>query len=652
MNLRFLFAALVRSPLRTAVTFALLIAVSFAFISRGAEYYQTKNLLLRTESEYTAVGTLVAAESKIAETSGLESAEYDDIGGYFAGGLETAKYYSPISDEAAELIHSSKYVKDVETRHVAGGFSDEYETVMEQPYSGDTLMLDAAVVIAECHTTMPSAEELLEGTDLYSPNTEIDIPSYVYYSIEKVLAGDGELYPLGDPPLDDEGVLTRWIGYTTPFWDREAEIYSRFKEGHRYILALKGIGTFKGTDIAQVICGGVWHDTTEVTYPLVDLTLMEEEKGAPLTEEDYAFVLEDRFTRITRDNHKKEDLVYTSDMSKLQGFHDGTLYIASGRMITPEDDGDVCVINAEFAERNGFSVGDKITFDVDPNTGACCGEVLAREVYDPNPRNVGAEYTSYDLERVEKTYEVIGIWTQDPREGYTFHSGTEDLSWYTDTDPNSPLISSRNTVFVPAGTYPWSDEEVPAQRLPSTFTFTLKHPGDMRKIEEELSDKLAELGYILQIDDEGYSRMAEGFKTMKAGALISFLSMALAMLLSLALIVYLFIMRRKSEYAIMRALGVPETRAGASLLVGLTALGVVSAAVGCLLSFLTMRGFAARLAAALAEMKGEAVTVTVSVLPILAFGVATVVLLLLGAVYGLHRIGSKPPLSLLQNGKK
>ena len=648
MNLRFSFAALVRSPLRTAVTFALLIAVSFAFISRGAEYYQTKNLLLSTESEYTAVGTLVAAESKIAETSGLEDAEYD-IGGYFAGGLETAKYYSPISDEAAELIRSSRYVKNVETRHVAGGFSDEHETVMEQPYSDEALRLDAAVVIAECHTTMPSAEELLEGTDFYSPNTEIDIPHYVYYSIENVLAGDGELYPLGDPPLDEGGMPSRWIGYTTPFWDREAEIYSLFKEGHRYILALQGIGNFKGTDIAQVICGGgTWHDTTEVAYPLVDLTLMEEEKGAPLTEEDYAFVLEDRFTQVTRDNHKKEDLVYTSDMSKLQGFHDGTLYLASGRMITPEDDGDVCVINAEYAERNNISLGDKVTFDVDPNTGACCGEVLAREVYDPYPVNVGAEYTHYDLERVEKTYEVIGIWTQDPREGYTFHSGAEDLSWYTDADPNSPLISARNTVFVPAGTYPWSDEEVPAQRLPSTFTFTLKHPGDMRKMEEELSDKLAELGYILQIDDEGYSRMAEGFKTMKTGALISFLSMALAMLLSLALIVYLFIMRRKSEYAIMRALGVPETRAGASLLVGLTALGVVSAAAGCLLSFLTMRGFAARLAAALAEMKGE----TVSVLPILAFGVATVVLLLLGAVYGLHRIGSKPPLSLLQNGKK
>lgn len=639
MSFRSSILTLFRSPIKTLITFLLLAITAFAFVSRGMEYAATERTIAEVERSYTAVGTMALTEQGFADFRASRGNEIADQVAksfqqtYGENYMDWLQFRGGIDPEAIELVFSSKYVEAYELRHTAGGItSEDYQNATERPvdYQLFDHWLDNAIVIATCLSDCQ--------TDMLN--------SQVYYRVEELLAGDEALYPVGVTPkfyISESGLAVPeplveakyTFSIIAPVSGGDTEIYHKLIAGHHYLMFL--CPTYASRNQNESHIGGNMGGFFDYGFParLIDLTLLEEEKGEPITYEDYAFVMESRIGQILKTNQYTQELVYTSDMSLLPRFHDGSIYITEGRMITPSDNGYVCVINADYAARNGISLGDSIEFSVEPNTMVYGGEISARDVYMPVEPYFDAERTEYDFTPETRGYEVVGIWTTALREN---------------TIEPDALVYALNTVFVPESTYPWA-EEVEPLNFPQAISFRLKNPGDADRMQHELGPRLEEMGYRLIIDDMGYSALSQTFGTMRQSAVIGFAAMTAALLLSLVLITYLFVIRRKGEYAIMRALGVPARRCGASLLAGLLVLSTAAVAVGCAVSFAMMRGIAIKLATAMAEITGASASISFSPFMIAALGGGVLALVLIFAAAGLRRIGRKSPLSLLQGGK-
>ena len=126
MGAKFSLRVLLRSPIKTFVTFLLLAAVSAAFVGRGAEFVTTFRAVGSAEGYYVAGGTIRATQ--------------ENYEGYELYSPEFFPEFMPLTQEAVDLVRSSKYVEWSEVRRTAGGrTSDEYFDVAEQPlYEADT----------------------------------------------------------------------------------------------------------------------------------------------------------------------------------------------------------------------------------------------------------------------------------------------------------------------------------------------------------------------------------------------------------------------------------------------------------------------------------------------------------------------------------
>ena len=621
MRPRLSMITLFRSPMKTLVTFVLLLATSFAFVSRGAEYAATVREIDRAEAEYTAVGTVQRTTNSyydFMDAAGMGSAEYIEC-------QSTAVL--PIGRDVPGIIEASPYVARSEIRQVSGGFSEELTNVVEQPLSAlpdysdwswfwtkKTFEMDSCFVIAR-------------------PNSEnyFAVPSF---TVDDVLIAA------------DDSVIH--VGQTISVWEKEigsdkelqSRLFGDLAVADRYLLALNTELDSEKSDFKVIIdyvdCPVVNLSRLERDYGVTDYVsaLREPEKyGIPTVSSDGTPVISTLdCMRILYHNFHTSEVVYTSDMSLIHKFKSGDMYISDGRALEVGETADVCIVGADFAALNGLAVGDTVTLDLTADTLTHSGKVFAREAPYPASPDVFGEYrlTERGLPDVQKAFEIVGIWTDG-------HFDVED-----------PYTYALNTIFVPASCCPWVGQIEPAP-LPSTFSFELEHPGDMALIQDELGDKLAAMGYELVIDDEGYAAAKPSFDFMKLSSLIGFVGMALALLLSLILITYLFIIRKKHDYAIMRALGTPVPRANASLLVGLFALALAAVLLGTALAVLATSGFAADLSSQIGEVTGGEVAATLPGWTFGAFGAGTLALLLVFAWVGLVRIGRIPPLALLQN---
>ena len=108
---------LLRSPIKTFLSLLLLVAVSFAFVGRGAEYAATSGEINRAESSnYRTVGYIRATTKQL----------FSALDGYFGDGFsnQNSSYSDgvpresvPITPEAVELAAGSRYIDTVERRH-------------------------------------------------------------------------------------------------------------------------------------------------------------------------------------------------------------------------------------------------------------------------------------------------------------------------------------------------------------------------------------------------------------------------------------------------------------------------------------------------------------------------------------------------------
>ena len=638
---------IIRTPIKSVITLLLLTATTFAFVSRGVEYVATVQQIRTAEASYFATGTaertLDSYESEMYQRLGEEI--YTLESGNYLG--RTSRAILPMEQEVVDTLLSSEYIEKAEVRFVSGGTHRDYWSVMEQPLT-DICNYD-------------------EWTDNFNPIGTFSMydAAYIFYAdsvyeyliglhgsiAEVLLAYPKSIYAAPDltVPFPQRQAANIFDYYYNWRNSSEAEHNSYWEtilhstEKGDFFLVFGTPGTFGTTNqnhARDTIC--------VVEYPIINLSRIEREYG----ETDVFTILSDPEAygclpyrpssrgelipnleyaeRVYRNLHTSE-VVYTSNMNLIHKFKSGNLFIQDGRPLDENEQSEVCVIGADFAELNGLSVGDSITLDLCADTMIHSGKVFGRETPYPTDRDVVSEnqLTERGLPNVTKTFEIVGIWS--------------DAAF----DVEDPYTYALNTIFVPESCYPWAGQVEPSL-LPSTFSFELKHPGDAALIKEEIGDQLAALGYELKIDDGGYAAAKPNLDFMRLSALIGFVAMCVGLLLCLVLITYLFIIRKKKDYAIMRALGTTKARSNRSLLSALLTLALVAVTIGAFVAGFAAQSAAAKAAAEVAELTGVEATGVGAWEFTIAFAAGTLGLVFTFARAGLVKISRTPPLGLLQ----
>lgn len=319
------------------------------------------------------------------------------------------------------------------------------------------------------------------------------------------------------------------------------------------------------------------------------------------------------------------DIVYTSDMRSIPRLNERKMVMGEGRPLE-QGDTDVCVVSELFLENSGLSIGDKISVR------------LGDRLFSQHPLH-GAKARG-DLEHTSNfgdatELEIVGA--------YRF---VDDLGTRVS---ESDWSYSPSTVFVPGTLLPI---EIPADHEPSIgeYSVLVEDAGDIEAFKEEAELLAAKLGVALCFSDGGWLAVKDSFQT---GALVSLLTTvlyAIGAALALLLAVYLYVGRNKEAYAIMRAMGVPDRKAGGTLVLPLAALTVLAIPVGGITGLLYTSREAAQSFAAITDSTID------GYVPDTALPIGIIVLCLLFelgftsavTLFFLRRMKKIPPLELLQ----
>ena len=209
---------------------------------------------------------------------------------------------------------------------------------------------------------------------------------------------------------------------------------------------------------------------------------------------------------------------------------------------------------------------------------------------------------------------------------------------------------SVNTVFVPSSFLPASCDTENHLFRPGEISFIVGEAKNIPAFTDEGLPLVEELGLNYKFDDRNWTAVANKMEVVKTASLVRLLAFAAAALLAVALTVYLFLVRRKKEYAILRALGCPRKDAATALSLPLLLLAAVSVLAGTA---------AARIRAGLSgQGSPEALSEGLETLSrmsapgyALAF-LGFLCLIGLVAFLYLNTLGKKSPLTLLQEEKK
>lgn len=615
---------LFRSPVRTIVTWVLLLAAAFQFTMSLTNYLSTRKGL--EEAKERMKGTLSLEHSPALDpnTPGMKSGTniflMSDPTGPGTGmeQFDTRQYHAtPITDEELETLAALPGVAWVEVRTMTAGVSDYIRlegkdtTVL---YYKDRLVLEATVAARSPDISKDSGFTYVIP---YLGNGNIcDMDESCVLTLEdiSVLGGDPEALPM-DIPRSNELLAAAveeefreqpcLFGYynTVVFQNRlYAEDLIGLEVGRRYIFVVRVDLSSHDVRTARLCFGddtimNWWPYFTDVTDLLEDY--LEGEDFAPLRE----------LIKITTDDWHTLDVVYANDMSVIRRAADLRLVPAEGRFLTPEDAGKpVCVVNADFAYANSLSLGDTLRLklgDYPMEQHVSLGAVASTR-------------GRYADNWTEQEFTIVGTW-RDVNQGKYL---TEDYIWaYSDS-----------TVFVPGSFLPEGAKQT--RHVPGDITLLIDADAMNDFVENELP-KLEAEGWITYWNDRGWPQMEEELRLVVQAAWYKLLAFGAATLLVIALTVYLFISRRSRDYAILRALGMEKGGSGKSLtipLLCLTLAAVIPGAAGALLWY---------------ERDGESVN------PLALAGVPVLVLLpMLAALVMVNRMGNTSPLALLQSKRR
>ena len=172
----------------------------------------------------------------------------------------------------------------------------------------------------------------------------------------------------------------------------------------------------------------------------------------------------------------------------------------------------------------------------------------------------------YATEWTPASFTVVGSF-EDAKDGKWLG---RDLFWaYSDS-----------TVFVPVSFLPESCDVENHLFRPGEISFLVGEAKNIPAFEEEGLPLLEELSLSYKFEDRNWPAVTNTMEVVKTASLVRLLAFGAAALLAVALTVYLFLVRRKKEYAILRALGCPRKNAASALSLPLLLLAALAVLAG------------------------------------------------------------------------
>ncbi len=349
---------LLRSPLKTLLTFLLIAAASFALFSRITDYAIVNRESAKAESFYYGVAALNNSTPPM---------------GMYA--LDPKPW--PTESQIEEFA-SLPGVTLADTRHTTDGLVEDYKRVIDPD------------------SPLEEGEFVLEGT--YDGFEEYDSGAiYLLFHDIKIYAGEIKFDE--DRPLKIRATA-EWD--FQGWWSRQypREFFEDIKEGSRCLV----LGTYSEQSGSAFVLGTdsvYWDGQTDL------LRVVDGLGDDYLETEDFAWYK----GKIEARNQSTSsyDIVYTSDMRAIPYVNERRIVVAEGRPLTAGDT-DGCVVSELFLETYGLSVGDKLHIEF--------GDRLLRGYSSLGTRYRDAEHMSDFIASAE--LEIVGAYrfTDEGRERF------------------------------------------------------------------------------------------------------------------------------------------------------------------------------------------------------------------------------------------
>jgi hypothetical protein len=292
-------------------------------------------------------------------------------------------------------------------------------------------------------------------------------------------------------------------------------------------------------------------------------------------------------------------------------------HLVSGRWLNHEDElnaSKVMVVQNSFAQLRDIQVGDTISLIFRDLKELFRGGYI----YSEDDRQNWRTYPTFP-----DTFEVVGIF--ESRAGM---------------DPNQ--------VFVPLSAFPAEIEKTEDEVHPYYFSFVLKSSKDQDVFINETQAKLAEVGIEVSFVENKGKNFWAGVDPLRQAAAANLPVYGLVLLLSLLLVIFLYLLQRRRDYAILRALGAPQESASRQLLIPILLIGLLSVSVGSISAWNFSLNKAAESLSTLPLPSGVAPSASLQPGILVGMGAGIFILLLILTGIGIWLISRRSTFELLQ----
>jgi ABC-type lipoprotein release transport system permease subunit len=471
--------------------------------------------------------------------------ETEVLGSYYRsiGILENIK--DPQSGDISagiDLIQTSPYYAYGDQRQVVSG-------VMQQTYNAnDKFKWSNGTIFTQIfpeeswinvHTTdIWFMGELIQKVDAQDDQKKT-IGYYLRFYIDTVLAA----YPENAKQGQKKGLLFMFEGN-----EAAIPIIQEIEIGQRYL-----IRCWEDPDQEFFPWNSPYNSRFQI-IPLDDgqLWYIPLEEEASIDFSDPAMAPIKNRIDILNENLHTLGIIATADMSAIPKMQESSryYYLTAGRWLNHQGDLDgnkVIVVPDDFAAMRGFKLGEEIQLTFRPLKDTFHGYI--RDGVDSlNWRN----YPTY-----QDTFTIVGL--------------------YAGTTISPPIYAYIPTSSLRPG---FASTAQNPFRWEIDYSFVLDSSRHEAEFVQALKDPLQELGISLTFLENNGPAYWASVDPIRRSLSADLLVFGLLMVVALILAVFLYVMQRKRDYAILRALGVPAKQANAQLVLPLLLLGEIGIIVG------------------------------------------------------------------------
>ncbi|MBR3554621.1 MAG: FtsX-like permease family protein [Oscillospiraceae bacterium] len=644
MKNRYAFKMLLRSPVKTVLTVLLLAAAAFLLLDNLSSYAMQTETVKQAEEAVEGVLTVERSPVSNPRDGTRSSFLLTELGeSYLTSNDYTYEtlHHKALTEAEVKALEALPYIDAVDRRYMTAGISEDFVR-LDGPMGNygymDRLVIEATVTGWYVNEVFQD-DSILDTTDARNFTLEdVTVLAGDRKTLDqqlKALNGKARLIVATVP--DNKIGRNNWVflgkSVDSFAYDISRSLLDFIERGRRYLFVVRApryesvdsssFGFFLGDDSLK----NWWPYVTDVTD--LQENYLETEDFAPLRE----------LIQITNDDIRTFDVVYTGDMASIRRVSRQQLTPVRGRFLGPEDAGSpVCVVSETFLTSSGLSLGDSITLKL--------GNHLM-EQYEPLGA-VAVARSRYASAWEERSFTIVGTWrdSSDRRwqqqEYYNYYS----VSSWQEQDPY--WAYSTNAIFVPSTFLPESCDTESHLFRPAEVSFLVRDADNIGAFGEESLPLVEGMGLRYEWNDAGWPIISDKMAQTRRLTLMKLLIFTVASLLAVGLTLYLFLHRRRREYAILRALGTPRKGAAKALLLPLLALAAFSSLLGLLIAWLRSGAAVRQSAAEFAEAGLEAMPSAHRGVYLLGALSLLLVTFLMAGVY-LRALGKRSPLALLQD---